>query len=201
MKSILTVILLIVTTTLSAQEFVDLGLSVKWATCNLGANSPEEFGDYYAWGETKKKLLYSSDNSTTHGKSISELRSAGVIDTNNNLTAKYDAATKNLGNSYRMPTKEEMEELVDSCTWVWSSYNGINGYYVESKNGNCIFLPATGYCHNTDCTGIGSYGFYWCSTGNDLDYNGAYHLHFISSYHDVYYPSRQNGQSVRPVAE
>ena len=78
-------------------EYVDLGLSVKWATCNVGANAPEEYGDYYAWGETATKSEYTEDNSLTDGLSISELQSQGIIDGNSNLMPQHDAARANWG--------------------------------------------------------------------------------------------------------
>ncbi|MCQ2605871.1 MAG: hypothetical protein MJ204_04935 [Bacteroidales bacterium] len=160
---------------------VDLGLSVKWAACNLGATSPDGYGDYYAWGETETKESYASDNSTTFDKSLSELRSAGIIDANNNLTANYDVAIKKLGTGYRMPTMEEQRDLLDNCTFVWGSYKGVNGCYIEGKNGNCIFLPATGRLFNTSSGDVGTCGNYWSS--NVYEENSAYGLFFNSSLH------------------
>ena len=96
-------------------EYVDLGLSVKWANCNVGANKPEDYGNYYAWGETITKSLYTSDNSKTYGLSISELQTQGYIDSEGNLTSQYDAARTNWGGRWRMPTYDELDELIDNC--------------------------------------------------------------------------------------
>ena len=90
---------------------VDLGLSVKWASCNLGAESPVDYGSYFPWGETTTKSDYSESSNTTYGLSISELESRGIIDSDNNLTASYDAAMANWGNDWRMPTQDEVKEL------------------------------------------------------------------------------------------
>lgn len=125
---------------------VDLGLSVKWASCNIGASSPEEYGDYFAWGETAPKSNYSYYNMLILEKIQEGLKLNGVVDTNNNLTASYDAAAANWGENWRMPTRAEIEELLSNCTWTWSTQNGTKGYLVCSKtNENSIFLPAAGF--------------------------------------------------------
>ena len=129
--------------------YVDLGLSVKWATCNVGATSPEDYGDYFAWGETETKSEYTEENSATYGLSISQLESQGYIDGAGNLNPQYDAAAANWGGDWRMPTVAEMWELINNCTWTWTTQNGVSGYNVEGPNGNSIFLPAAGYiCAN-----------------------------------------------------
>ena len=161
--------------------WVDLGLSVKWATCNVGASKPEEYGDYYAWGETTTKSNYSSSNSATYGLSTSQLQSQGYIDSNGNLTAQYDAATANWGGDWRMPTYDELNELRTKCTWTWTTQNGVNGYKVTSKtNSNYIFLPAAGFRDGSSLDSAGGYGYYWSSTSNGLS-NGAYRLYFHSN--------------------
>ena len=181
---------------------VDLGLSVLWASCNVGANSPEEYGDYFAWGETTTKSDYSSSTSVTYGLSISELKSRGIIDADDNLTAAYDAATANWGNKWRMPTLDEMKELVDKCTWAWTTQNGVKGRKVTGPNGNSIFLPAAGYRFKASLDYAGSYGYYWSATtyGGAYD-NNAYGLYFNSGGYDRSNIYRSYGLAVRPVSE
>ena len=112
--------------------WVDLGLSVKWATCNVGANSPEDYGDYFAWGEITPKTIYTTSNYS-------------YSDNPTILPLSNDAAHANWGGSWRMPTDAEMTELRSNCTWTWTSQNGVNGRKITSKsNGNSIFLPAAG---------------------------------------------------------
>ena len=181
--------------------WVDLGLSVKWATCNVGSTTPEEYGDYFAWGETSTKETYDVDNCPTYRLSKSELQSQGYIDSEGNLNPQYDAATANWGGNWRMPTKAEQEELLNNCTWTWTTYNGVKGYNVEGPNGNSIFLPVAGIRNGSSLDYDGSYGYYWSST--PLDYNDfyAYRLGFNSDNHSVYLSSRYYGHSVRPVVE
>lgn len=171
-------------------EWVDLGLSVKWATCNVGANSPEDYGNYYAWGETTTKSSYTEDNSKTYDKSLVEI--GGNI--------LYDVATVNRGTGWRIPTQEEFNELIDNCKWRWATRNGVKGYEVKSKkNGNSIFLPVAGYCTGDTPSNQGSSGCYWSSTPYGID--GAYRLNlsFYGRRTDWIY--RNIGHSVRPVAE
>ena len=183
----------------NGHEYVDLGLSVKWATCNVGASTPEEYGDYFAWGETTTKETYDYDNCPTYGLSISELQSQGYIDSEGNLTAQYDVATANWGGDWRMPTYAEQEELRNNCTWTWTTQNGVNGYNVEGPNGNSIFLPAAGYRNVLSLYYAGSYGVCWSSTPNGSDSDRAYYLYFRSSDQGVDNYLRYFGQSVRPV--
>ena len=180
---------------------VDLGLSVYWASCNVGAESPEEYGDYFAWGETTTKSSYTEKNNVTYGLSISELESRGIIDADGNLTAAYDAATANWGNDWRMPTLDEIKELISQCTWVWTTQNGVKGRKVTGPNGNSIFLPAAGCRGNTSLISAGSLGYYWSASPYSDSYY-AYYLNFRSDYYDWnYYVNRYNGQAVRPVSE
>ena len=180
---------------------VDLGLSVYWASCNVGATSPEEYGDYYAWGETTTKSSYSSDNSVTYDLSTSVLESRGIIGADGNLTSEYDAATANWGSDWRMPTLDEMKELINQCTWEWTSVNGVNGRLVTGPNGNSIFLPAAGSRSGTSLSGAGSVGDYWSATP-ESDGTGAYELAFTTGYcgwDNII--GRVYGQAVRPVLE
>ena len=178
--------------------YVDLGLSVKWATCNIGASSPEEYGDYFGWGETTTKDNY---DCPTMGLSISELQSQGYIDSNGNLTSQYDAATANWGGDWRMPTFTELEELNTQCTWEWTTQNGVNGYKVTGPSGASIFLPAAGRHDGYFLYVAGGHGNYWSSTPVDGFYNLAYYLNFGSSSHYMGSNGRSFGRSVRSVLE
>ena len=193
----------------NGHAWVDLGLpsGTKWATCNVGATTPEEYGDYFAWGDTTTKSDYSGLYCPTYGLIISQLQSQGYIDGEGNLTPQYDAATANWGGGWRMPTEAEQEELLNNCTWTWTTQNGVNGYNVEGPNGNSIFLPAAGGRGGSSLFGAGSKGYYWSSTPvgssyyHPVDYY-ANHLKLYSDYQLVYYAGyRYYGLSVRPVVE
>ncbi|MGM9816737.1 MAG: hypothetical protein ACI304_06730 [Lepagella sp.] len=172
-------------------EWVDLGLSVKWATKNVGATSPSDYGDYYAWGETSIKSSYTEDNSKTYGKSM------GNIGGN----SSYDVARYRWGGSWRLPTKAELEELKTKCTWTWTTQGGHNGYKVTGKNGKSIFLPAAGWRGGTSPNRVGEYGDYWSSTPDESGTGSAYSLGFDSSNHNVGWSRRGYGHAVRPVVE
>jgi len=190
-------------------EAIDLGLSVKWASYNVGANSPEEYGGYFAWGETKIKSNYAESTSLTYGLSESELKSLGIIGSDGNLTAAYDAATVNWGSAWRMPTLDEVKELLDKCSWQWTTVNGIYGQKVTGPNGNSIFLPAAGRRNGTEVGCYrGSSGYYWSGTQDESYSVSAYVLYFYRDNlihidglegNDFYY--RNRGFSVRPVTE
>ena len=183
----------IISGTENGYNYVDLGLpsGVKWATCNLGADAPEEYGDYFAWGEIEPKDTYSSSNCSTFGKTMSDISG----------NAQYDAVTANWGGSWRMPTKAEMQELIDNCTWIWTTQNGVNGYRVASKtNSNYIFLPAAGIRSNSSLYDAERYGYYWSSTPW-INTNDAYYLAFYSTGNYVSSRYRYYGYSVRPVLE
>lgn len=188
--------------TINGHEYVDLGLpsGLKWATCNVGANKPEDYGDYFAWGETEMKTEYSKENSLPRG-SRSKLRRRGLIDGNNRLTSSYDAARANWGGSWRMPTKDEMQELVDYCEWEWTEVNGVKGSNVTGPNGNSIFLPAAGYRLGSSLGHEGSHGYYWSSTPYDYYDDNAYNLYFYYGYEGVDCGNRSCGQTVRPISE
>ena len=173
--------------TINGHEWVNLGLSVKWATCNVGASGPSNYGKYYAWGETSTKSTYTDDNSKTYGKSMDDI--AG--------DSRFDAALANWGGTWRLPTKAEMEELVDKCTWTWKG----NGYNVTGPNGNSIFLPATGVRGKSSLSDAGSVGYYWSSIPCESNNLYTNCLEFSSGSHDVYLTLRFWGHSIRPVAE
>lgn len=175
-------------------EYVDLGLpsGLKWATCNVGASSPEDYGDYYAWGETTTKSSYTTENSTTRGKQMSSI--AG--------NPTYDVACKKWGSPWRLPTKAEFQELIDNCTWEWSTRNGHSGYKVTSKkNGNSIFLPAAGWRYGTSSRDQGSGGDYWSATPDESSAGNAYSLGFDEGLRRTFLDRRYGGFSVRPVSE
>ena len=189
------------TPTINGHEYVDLGLpsGLLWATCNVGANAPEEYGNYYAWGETTTKGTYLFGNSTTYNLSKSELQSQGYIDGEGNLTSQYDAATSNWGGDWRTPTKTEFEELINNCTWTWTEHNGVVCYKIEGPNGNSIFLPSAGYYDGSQLK-KGS-GNYWSSTIDDYDGDCTYSLYFNYSRYYTIYGYRSDGKNVRPVLE
>ena len=179
------------TGTINGHQWVDLGLSVKWATCNVGASSPSDYGNYYAWGETRMKSEYTEDNSSTYGINIGDI-SGG---------SRYDAARANWGGTWRLPTKVEMQELIDKCTWTWTSQGGHNGYRVTGPNGSSIFLPAAGFRYGSSLNLAGDYGGFWSSTPYESDARNAYSLYFNSSGHDLGWYNRYYGRSVRPVSD
>ena len=191
------------TGTINGHEWVDLGLpsGLKWATCNVGADSPEDYGNYYAWGETTTKSTYTEDNSLTYGLNESQLQSQGYIDGSGNLTPSHDAATANWGGSWRMPTKTEMQELIDNCTRTWTTQNGVKGTKMTGPNGNSIFLPAVGYRYGTSFHNDGYSGDYWSSAPDGDD--DAYHLNFYSGIESVNVDDivRSAGFTVRPITE
>lgn len=187
-------------------EAVDLGLSVKWATCNVGAKSPEDYGDFFAWGETTTKSNYSWDTykwckgtDDTMTKYCTE-NDYGMVDNRTTLTSSDDVATVKWGSKWRMPTKEELEELRNECAWIWTIQSGVKGMKVTGTNGNSIFLPAAGYRDGTDLYGCESSGLYWSATLDEGD-NG-YTLYFydgLSNWSSLEH--RDDGLSVRPVTE
>ena len=189
-------------------QYVDLGLSVMWATCNVGATKPEEYGDYFAWGETEPKSTYNwstykycngSSNTLTKYNTDS---SRGTVDNKTTLELSDDAARANWGGSWRMPTDAELTELREQCTWTWTSKNGVNGYKVTSQsNGNSIFLPAAGYRSGSSLYYAGSYGYYWSSLLNTGYPGRAWGVDFRSGSVSRYYYSRCHGHSVRPVCQ
>lgn len=179
--------------TLNGHEWVDLGLpsGTKWATCNIGTSTPSGYGNYYAWGEVATKSSYS--NCKTYGKNMPDI--AG--------DSRYDAASASWGANWKIPTKAQIDELLDKryCVWEWTKVNGTNGYKVTSKeNGNSIFLPAAGYRVDTSLYGTASLGYYWCSTPLSSNKN-AYGLYIDNNGHFYSYYSRYIGCLVRPVTD
>lgn len=153
---------------------VDLGLSVKWASCNLGATRPEEYGDYYAWGETTPKSYFRDSTSVFYQKSVTDMWYMGVINEDNYLNPAYDAATQKLGAPWRMPTSAEINELFAKCRWVKYYVNNVNGYLAFGTNGNYIFLPASGYRVGDSAPLEGSMVSSWGCEILELEVGGAY---------------------------
>ena len=178
---------------ISTQKKVDLGLSVCWAGWNVGASSPEGYGNYYAWGETTTKSDYSRS-------SYQYYNGSDYVNIGSNISGtRYDVARAQWGGSWRLPTMAEFEELVDRCTWTWTTYNGVNGYKVTGPNGNSIFLPAAGRRNGTEFNFRGSGGLYWSGSLNVGIQCFAYNLVFESGYSHVGYDDRELGLTVRPV--
>ena len=187
---------------------IDLGLpsGVKWASCNVGAEKPSDYGYYYAWGEILPKRdylwktyeYYNRENKVTKYCTTASYGDNGFVDNKIVLELEDDAASANWGSNWRMPTHKEWMELIDSCNWIWASQNGIRGYQVISKiNGNSIFLPIAGMAYDyTD-----SIGCYWCSSLDEDSPYYAKYIHFTSinmpTTEDHW--SRSDGLSVRPV--
>lgn len=178
---------------------VDMGLSVKWATCNLGAETPRGSGDFYAWGETAVKADYSGD---TYYWSANPTKYTERFILNRQLDAGDDAVQALLGGSWRMPTFAEMNELVQQCDWQWTTLDGVNGYRVTSRTtGGSIFLPAAGYKEGKEVLFAGSAGRYWTATRHPYHANCAMELFFSSDYHYAYFYRRLRGYPIRPVCE
>ncbi len=176
---------------INGHGYVDLGLSVKWATCNVGASSPSDYGNYYAWGETSTKSEYTEENSKTYGRSMGSI--AG--------DPQYDAACANWGGTWRLPTASEIDELVNKCTRTWTTQGGHKGYKFTGPNGNSIFVPAAGWRDGSSLDGAGESGDYWSATPNVDDAYGAYGLYFYGADFGRYWSGRYCGLSVRPVSE
>ena len=196
------------TTSLSL-TWVDLGLpsGLLWADRNVGANSPEDYGNYYAWGETTPKNVYDLSTyaySNNSGKLTKYCNKAsyglnGFTDNLTTLEASDDAATVNLGGGARTPTEDEWEELIDHTTSTWIIRNGVDGRLLTGSNGKSLFLPAAGYRYGSRFNNAGEYGFYWSSTlDTDHPYD-AWYFSFLSNNQDMYNYGRDLGLSVRAV--
>ena len=178
---------------INGYDYVDLGLpsGLKWAICNVGANLPSEYGDYYAWGEIEPKDSYDVENCLTWGQEIDDISG----------NSQYDAARATWGGTWRMPTKAEFDELLSKCTWEWTTQGGNCGYKVTGPNGNSIFLPAAGRRYGTLLFNAGSLGYYWGSASYGSSAQDALNLYFYNDTHNTGWDSRAYGRSVRPVSE
>ena len=187
---------------------VNLGLpsGTLWANRNVGADAPEAYGDYFAWGEVTPKTEYNwwtyklcKGYFDSHIKYCTD-SSWGTVDNKTVLDLEDDAAYVNMGAEWRMPTLAEQDELLNNCTWTWTTQNGVNGYKVTGPNGNSIFLPAAGARFSLDIGGVGSHGYYWSGSLSESDSNFARYLYFFKSgKYDWRGNYRYYGQTVRAV--
>lgn len=182
--------------TLTPGDYVDLGLSVKWASCNLGASTPAGKGGYYAWGETSTKKEYTQENYAYYKEG------SGYTDIGKNISGtQYDAATVNLGKDWRMPTKDEVQELYDKCTFTYGEIDGVKGYYATGKNGNSIFLPCYGY-HSYSETSKDQ-GCFWTGTkyGSERFESNVYSMYLSNDGETLlgWTTVKYDGLQIRPV--
>ena len=181
---------------------VDLGLpsGVLWASCNIGASLPSEVGNYYAWGENESKDAYGWETYKLCRGSYNSIYKYTEVDGKSVLEAQDDVATVQLGSEWRLPTQEEMTELINSCKWTWESQNGQLGWLVTGKNGNSIFLPAAGAASSYRIAGVGELGRYWTATRDESNYS-AYNLRFKDGRETIQVvdDTRFYGRSVRAV--
>ena len=193
---------------INGHEYVEMGDGLKWATCNVGATTPEEYGDFFAWGETEKKDNYSfekykyiTDKNYTKYNNSDKLTMLELAD---------DAARANWGGTWRMPTDKELDWLRDNCTWKWTdNYGGIGAKgvivtsLVSGYAGNQLFFPAAGFQTNADKIDVGSKGNYWSSclkpVSTEAKTEQAYNLRFYGS--EISQSTRFSGLSVRPVSD
>ncbi|MCQ2315107.1 MAG: DUF1566 domain-containing protein [Bacteroidales bacterium] len=197
-----------ITGTIAGHAYVDLGLpsGLLWATCNVGASKPEDYGDYFAWGETTTKSTYSwdtykwcNDGDPHKLTKYNTYSGCGTVDNKTVLDLEDDAAHVNWGGAWRMPTYGEMRELVNNCTSEWTTQNGVKGRKFTGPNGESIFLPAAGYYDGGSLSYAGSYGYYWSSSLDAVSPYRACYLYFSSGLVSVRDKDRHYGQSVRPV--
>ena len=174
----------------------------------MGAEAPEDYGDYFAWGETKPKDVYNwstyqycngSSNTLTKYCNSSSYGYNGFTDNLTTLEPTDDAAMANWGGNWRMPTKKEFEELYNNTTVTWTQQNGVNGRLFTAANGNRLFLPAAGSRVNGFLGSAGSYGYYWSSSLDASHPYYAWGLYFRSGNYFMVDYNRSYGQSVRPV--
>lgn len=189
-----------------------------WATENIGAEEPHEYGLYFWWGDTvgyrregsawvasdgsSQNFSFGSVNTPTYGKSNATLQSEGWITADGVLAPEHDAAQARWGGAWRMPTDSELSALYDNCDWMWTTTNGVSGYVVRGRGdfkASCIFLPAAGYGDGTSLYDAGSDGYYWSSVPYSSYSRFARDLYFRSGYDTTSYEYRNYGQSVRPV--
>ena len=201
--------------TYNGHDYIDLGLprGPMCATCNVGAENPEGYGDYFAWGETQPKTIYSESNyKYSHGCcnqltkycSQSDFGHNGFTDKLTTLESSDDAATANWGEGWSTPTNKQWVELLSRCNYTWTTQNGVNGFLFTARNGNSIFLPAAGNRSDADLNHVGSGGYYWSRSlskslpdmakGFSFSWNGGDWID-----HDIYDYSREFGLTVRPV--
>ena len=182
-------------------HMIDLGLpsGTQWACCNVGASAPEQYGNYYAWGETSPKSVYNWDT-YLYGYYNFDGDYSHLVNIGSDIAGTgYDAATANWGNPWRMPSLTQILELLNSCTSTWTSQNGVNGRKFVGPNGGTIFLPAAGYRWRSELGSAGSYGYYWSSSLRESYPDGACGLYFYSGSARWSDDDRGTGRTVRPV--
>ena len=193
-----------------SHEYIDLGLpsGVQWATCNVGANSPELSGDYFAWGETQPKDIYTWNTYQYSMGSMTQLTKYcnktnygynGFTDDLTVLLPQDDAATINWGLDWRMPTQEEWQELIDNTVITWTTLNGVSGRSFTASNGNSLFLPASGYCYDNSIYSTGNYCYYWSSSLYTVSPYDAWALNSNSNNCYMNTSNRHCGHPVRAV--
>ena len=190
--------------------YVDLGLpsGTLWATCNVGATTPEEFGDYFAWSETvpkdeytyeNYKRWYFDENGNRYISKYNTNNNFGPVDNKTELEPEDDAACVYMGTSWRIPSLEQVVELVNVCVWQWTQRNGVNGHLVTGPNGNTMFLPAAGALEGSSLEDAGVRGYYW-SCALDPDANMfAFMLGVMTEGSGQYFGLRDHGYTVRAV--
>ena len=213
MKKLFTFCLAMATTlcvnaeTINNHEYVDLGLpsGLRWATTNVGATNPEDYGNYYAWGETATKDSYTWETYTLADGGYGTLTkycneaSYGTVDNKTTLEAADDVATQIWGGAWRMPTKDEWQELLGNCDWTWTTQNSVNGYEVKATNGSSIFLPAAGFRDGDNLYAEGTYGGYWSSSLYTGYPENAQSANLYSTDRSTDNFGRIYGRPVRPV--
>ena len=181
-------------------QAIDLGLpsGTKWASCNVGAKKTEEYGGYYAFGETEEKEEYNLENYPYYQdpEEFTEWKLPDVLS-----GTPYDVAFMKWGAPWQMPTHEQIVELLNNCSYTWTKLNGTNGIKLTGPNGNTIFLPAAGYCWRNDFSFVGSIGYYWSSTQHPSYSTDSYTLEFYSGRFEQDHIGRICGLSVRPVSK
>lgn len=192
--------------TINGHDYVDLGLpsGTKWATCNVGADRSQDYGDYFAWGETQKKSVYNYDNyqfcRSEKGRVLTKYYGGDQL---TELLVEDDAARANWGNEWCIPTYEQWEELVNNCTVTWTKKNGTQGRLVTGPSGKSIFLPAAKARWQDDYTEyalwIGDYGSYWSNRVYDNYYWDSWTLFLDDDGFKLEREDRATGRSVRPV--
>ncbi len=188
-----------------------------WATTNIGAENPEDYGYYFWWGDvvgykwennawvtsdgSSANFSFEGENTPTYGVHTDTLRSNGWITAENVLVSEYDAAHVHWGGDWRMPTEQELDDLNSNCDWTWTTENGVNGYLVRGRGdyaSNSIFLPCAGVGNGNSLNSAGSYGTYWSSVPRPV-YSYAWYHGFDANDHGTDYDERYSGRSVRPV--
>lgn len=182
-------------------QAVDLGLpsGTLWCDRNVGATFLEDYGHYFAWGETSQKKNYSWQSYKWCNGTYRTQTKYGIIDCKYTLDFKDDAAYINMGEKWRTPTYSELEELKRLCSWKWTTQNKIKGYRVTGPNGNSIFLPASGCCKSNTLYGTNSYGFYLSSSLYDNRFDYMWYLSFSKDDYYVASSARYYGRTVRAV--